>query len=142
MTISSDSLMFLSFSLILFYFYFYFCYTYGMWKFPGQRPNPWHSSDKVRLLTCCPQENSFIHFIDLLIYLSPPAPGIWSSQTRDQIQVAAVNKPQLWQPPDSYPLCRSGDQTCIPALLRHCRSHYTTAGAPLFHFKTQSFFFF
>ena len=53
-----------------------------------------------------------------------PRPGI---RFEPQLQT----KPQPWQRQILNPLCRAGDQTCIPALPRRHRSCCTTAGTPV-----------
>ena len=41
---------------------------------------------------------------------------------------------QLWQRQTLNLLCRAGDQTCVPALPRHHRSHCATTGTPIYDF--------
>ena len=54
---------------VLSFFFFFFCWSHSMWKFPGQRSNPCHSSnpghcnDNARAITCYATRELYRGFI-------------------------------------------------------------------------------
>ena len=73
-----------------------------------------------------------IFFFGCLAAYGVSRPGI-----RSKLQVQP--KPQLQQCQILNPLCRAGDQTCVPALPR-CHWSRNTPGTPSLYFSTQSLF--
>ena len=65
----------------------------------------------------------FVSFFSFLFCLFH---GTWISQTRNQIELQAQPRPQLWQ--YFNPWCLAGDWICLLILQRHSWSHCATAG--------------
>ena len=63
-----------------------------------------------------------------------PRPGI-----RSELQLQP--KPQLWQHRILNPLYWARDRTCLPALPKHCQSHWATEGTLRVLFTSFFFFF-
>ena len=66
----------------------------------------------------------FLSFLATLLHMEVPRPGV-----RSELHLGPAL--QVWQCQILNPLCKAGDQTCVPALQRYHQSCCATMGTPV-----------
>ena len=80
---------------------------------PREWPKKWQKDQKKFFF--------YFYFFVAPWDMEVPGPGI-----RSKLQLQPI--PQLRPCWILNPLCQTGDQTCVPVLQRHCRSHWAIVG--------------